>query len=80
MTADARVARQVGFALWRIRQRRGLRQYVLADLAGITKGMLSAYETGKQCPNLATLVKVLRALDCDAETFGKHLGPWGCVG
>jgi transcriptional regulator with XRE-family HTH domain len=79
MSADARVAHQIGAALWRIRQRRGLRQYVVAEQAGVTRSMLSRYERGHACPNLSTLVKVLRVLDCDAETFGKHVGPWGCV-
>jgi transcriptional regulator with XRE-family HTH domain len=79
MKSDERVARQIGFALRRIRERRDIRQYVVADLAGISKGMLSGYENGRHAPNLANLVRVLRALDCSAEEFGLHVGPWGSV-
>jgi transcriptional regulator with XRE-family HTH domain len=79
MSASTRVAHQIGAALRRLRERRGVAQYKVADLAGITKGMLSAYETGRQCPSLPTLVSVLQALDCSAEMFGKYIGPWGCV-
>jgi transcriptional regulator with XRE-family HTH domain len=70
-------ATQVGFALRHIRERRDMRQYVVADLAGISKGMLSAYENGRQAPHLDTLIKVLRALNCTVEEFGRHVGPWG---
>jgi transcriptional regulator with XRE-family HTH domain len=80
MKSDERVARQVGAALRRLREARGLRLSKLADLAGITRPMLSRYEHGHASPVLATLVKVLQALDCTAEDFGRHLGPWGCLG
>ena len=72
MTKDERVAQQIGFALRRIREERGTQQYMVADLAGITKGMLSSYETGKQTPQMTTLVKVLQALNCSAEDFGRR--------
>jgi hypothetical protein len=39
--------------------------------------MLCSYERGRLCPSLPTLVKVLTALDCSADEFGQHLGPWG---
>jgi transcriptional regulator with XRE-family HTH domain len=79
MSADARVAQQVGAALRRIRFERGTYQNRVADFAGITKAMLSAYERGRQCPSLSTLVRLLKALDCSAEEFGRYVGPWGCV-
>jgi transcriptional regulator with XRE-family HTH domain len=77
MKSDERVARQIGFAIRRIRERRDIRQYVVADLAGISKGMLSGWENGRHAPTLANLVLVLRVLNCTAEEFGRHLGPWG---
>jgi transcriptional regulator with XRE-family HTH domain len=79
MRSDPRIACQVGAALRRLREQRGVRQTMTADLAGVTRAMLSAYETGRQCPNLATLVTLLRALDCTAEDFGRLLGPWDCL-
>jgi transcriptional regulator with XRE-family HTH domain len=79
MSVDERTGHQIGAALRRLRERRGVQQYRVADLAGITKGMLSAYENGKRCPSLPTLVSLLQALDCSAEMFGRYVGPWGCV-
>jgi transcriptional regulator with XRE-family HTH domain len=55
----------LGRALRWIRDRQGKRQYQVADTAGITKAMLSAYETGKQKPSLETLEKILLALESD---------------
>lgn len=55
----------LGQALRWLRDRRGRKQYEVADAAGITKGMLSAYETGRQRPSLETLEKVLGTLACD---------------
>ena len=55
----------LGRALRWIRDRQGKRQYQVADAAGITKAMLSAYETGKQKPSLDTLEKILLALESD---------------
>lgn len=52
-------------ALRHLREDRRTRQYQIAEEAGITKAMLSAYETGKQKPSLETLDKLLAALGCD---------------
>ena len=80
MPPEDRVSYQVGAALRRLRLERRLRACSLAWRAGITPAMLSRYEHGQQHPSLPTLVKILRALDCSAEDFGKRLGPWGCLG
>ena len=53
----------LGRALRWLRDRQSKRQYQVADAAGITKAMLSAYETGKQKPSLDTLEKILAALE-----------------
>lgn len=55
----------LGHALRWLRDRRGKKQYQVAEAAGITKGMLSAYETGRQRPSLETLEKILSTLGCD---------------
>lgn len=55
----------LGHALRWLRDRHGRKQYQVADSAGITKGMLSAYETGRQKPSLDTLEKLLDTLGCD---------------
>jgi transcriptional regulator with XRE-family HTH domain len=63
----------LGRALRWLRDRQGKRQYQVADAAGITKAMLSAYETGKQKPSLETLEKILVALDCDLNDLHNSL-------
>src|SRR6188472_1233818 len=63
----------LGRALRWLRDRQGKRQYQVADAAGITKAMLSAYETGKQKPSLDTLEKILTALECDLNDLHKAL-------
>ena len=63
----------LGRALRWLRDRQGKRQYQVADAAGITKAMLSAYETGKQKPSLDTLEKILDALDCSLNDLHNSL-------
>ncbi|HEY7216499.1 MAG TPA: helix-turn-helix transcriptional regulator [Thermoanaerobaculia bacterium] len=62
-----------GRALRWLRDRQNKRQYQVAEAAGITKAMLSAYETGKQKPSLDTLEKILTALECDLSDLHKAL-------
>ena len=80
MTGADRVAQQVGQALRRVREGRRCRQYQLAAAAGITRPQLAAYEHGREQPSVSALVTLLTALDCTAEEYGKHLGPWGSIG
>ncbi|HYG63190.1 MAG TPA: helix-turn-helix transcriptional regulator [Thermoanaerobaculia bacterium] len=54
---------ELGHALRWLRDRQGKKQYQVAEAAGITKGMLSAYETGRQKPSLDTLEKILMTLE-----------------
>jgi transcriptional regulator with XRE-family HTH domain len=63
----------LGPALRWLRDRRGRKQYQVANAAGITKGMLSAYETGRQRPSLDTLDKVLETLGCDLNDLHNAL-------
>jgi transcriptional regulator with XRE-family HTH domain len=63
----------LGRALRWLRDRQAKRQYQVADAAGITKAMLSAYETGKQKPSLETLEKILAALDGDLNDLHNAL-------
>jgi HTH-type transcriptional regulator / antitoxin HipB len=63
----------LGRALRWLREKAGLRQYETATSAGITKAMLSAYETGKQSPSLESLEKVLDALDSDLIALDRAL-------
>jgi transcriptional regulator with XRE-family HTH domain len=63
----------LGQALRWMRERYGKKQYQVADDAGITKGMLSAYETGRQRPSIDTLEKVLSTLGCDLHDLHNAL-------
>lgn len=65
MTEPRRGLKGLGPALRRLRVHRDLKQYETAAAAGITKAMLSAYETGKRRPSLKTLGRLLEALDAD---------------
>ena len=57
--------RNIGKALKMLRVQRLKKQREIAEAAGITPAMLSAYETGKHRPSLDTAERVLGALDCD---------------
>ncbi len=63
----------IGEALRWLRKERDLKQAKVAESAGITSPMLSAYETGKQRPSLATIDKILKALEADAWDLTKAL-------
>lgn len=63
----------LGRSLRWLRERQAKRQYQVAEGAGITKAMLSAYETGKQKPSLDTLEKILDALLCDLNDLHNAL-------
>lgn len=63
-SSSSSVLTGLGPALRWLRERQGKKQYNVADSAGITKGMLSAYETGRQRPSIETLDKILATLGC----------------
>jgi transcriptional regulator with XRE-family HTH domain len=55
----------LGPALRVLRQRGGKKQVTLAGETGLTKAMVSSYETGRQLPSLGSLLTVLAGLGCD---------------
>jgi transcriptional regulator with XRE-family HTH domain len=55
----------LGTALRALRHQRQRKQVGLSAETGVTKGMLSSYETGRQLPSLKTLVAVLMGLEYD---------------
>lgn len=56
---------RLGPALRLLRRHRNLRQYEVAEAAGLTAAMVSAYERGGRRPSVGSLVRVLNALDAD---------------
>lgn len=70
-----------GPALRLLRSRRHLKQTEVSEKSGLTKAMLSAYETGKNTPSLASLMAYLRAVGTDfAELQGALEAVGGDVG
>ena len=59
----------IGPALRALRMEQGISQTVVAERAGITKAMLSSYETGKCSPVLSSLTAVLRVLRRDLRNL-----------
>ncbi len=60
-------------ALKLIRQGAGFRQTDVSERSGLTKAMLSSYETGKTLPNLGSLTAFLSAIDKDLSDFQEVL-------
>jgi HTH-type transcriptional regulator, repressor for puuD len=62
-----------------LRKRCGLSIRQLAALAGVTPGIISCIERGKNSPSIATLQKILSALGTDLAAFftGEKAGPEG---
>jgi transcriptional regulator with XRE-family HTH domain len=60
-------------ALKLLRQGTGLRQTEVSKRSGLTKAMLSSYETGKTLPNLASLTAFLLAMDKDLSDLQEVL-------
>jgi transcriptional regulator with XRE-family HTH domain len=58
-----------GVALRLLRSRRRLKQWEVAAKAGMTKAMLSSYETGKVTPTLQSLITIFEALETDFFGF-----------
>jgi|GEM_PF-447658 transcriptional regulator with XRE-family HTH domain len=56
---------EVGKALRFLRKRRGMTQKSVAGGAGISKNLLSNWETGATAPSLGSLEKVMGVLDVD---------------
>lgn len=63
----------LGKALSRIRELRGVSQSRVARLAGIGKSQLSKYENGKELPKLDSLEKVLLVLNVGHFEFFRVL-------
>ena len=62
-------AKAVGTRLKAVRTERGLTQEQLAQLVDLSPNYLSNIETGLKTPKLDTFVKIINALQCDANTL-----------
>ena len=66
-------AEYLGQALRLLRKQRKVTQTAVAESAGITKAMLSCYETGATFPSLPSLAAVLEELKCDFHSLQEAL-------
>lgn len=64
---------RLGEALRRLRASRNLKQRQVALGAEITPSMLSGYENGRKQPTIATLEKILTAMDCGLGDLARAL-------
>jgi transcriptional regulator with XRE-family HTH domain len=70
------IEQHLGKALKWLRSQRGWAQKELASAAGITRSMVSSYESGKQSPTLTTVDKIMTALEadlCDLHRAVEHV-------
>lgn len=61
---------QIGPALQRMRQERGMTQGELAQKAGVTPTIVSKYESGRHLPQTANLLAILNAMGADIAELG----------
>lgn len=66
---DKEVAAHFRAALKTAKERKGLRNYQLADAAGVVPTNISNYLNGKQMPSSSVLMKLARALDMEPEAL-----------
>jgi len=59
----------VGNRVVAIRQQKGLSQYKLYQLAGISQATLSDIESSKKVPTVTTLAKICKALEISLSDF-----------
>ena len=65
--------RHLGPALRLLRRHRRLVQRELAERAGVTVAMVSAYERGRRLPSVRTLLLLLAALGADFGSLHKAI-------
>lgn len=59
-------ARAFGAVLRQMRTQKGISQETLAHLAGMERAHIGRIERGENQPSLGIILKLTRALDCDA--------------
>lgn len=58
-----------GRSLRRLRQAKGLKQEDLAKMLGVSRQIISGYESGKKSPSFLNIIKLQSALRCSLEAF-----------
>lgn len=52
-----------------LREKKGMSQYKLAKVSGITSQAICQYESGKRLPDLPRMMQLCKGLGIDANTF-----------
>lgn len=66
---EAECKNEFGIRLNRIMRRKGITQFELSEMTGITQPAISNYMTGKTTPSFYNVDKIAKALDCSIEEF-----------
>lgn len=64
---------QIGQQIKERRRNKGITLQELADLASVSKGLISQIENNRVVPSLMVLVDIIRALDVDMNIFFKNI-------
>jgi len=62
-------AKLIGKRIQAVRKERGLTQEQLSQMVNLSTNYLSNVETGFKTPKLETLIDIINALQCDANTI-----------
>ena len=68
VTGESRkIERGEQMSLKEIRVSKGLTQQKLSDLSGVAREVIARTETGKTVPELQTIIRLAKALDCSID-------------
>lgn len=63
-------------ALKKYREKRGIKQFELADLLGVAKSTISMWETGERKPDIVTLKKLAELFQCTTDDLLEPIETW----
>lgn len=64
MTVTPTIGGLLGERVRELRKKRGLTQVEFSELCGVPQSRISAIENGSRVPNVETVLRLARALDC----------------
>ncbi|SFT36515.1 DNA-binding transcriptional regulator, XRE-family HTH domain [Algoriphagus locisalis] len=64
---------QISNKIKSIRKEKGMTLQDIADLAGVTKGLISQIENSRTIPSLLVLIQIVKALKVDLDSFFSEL-------
>lgn len=67
--SEKQILKQFGMNIRQLRQKKGYSQELFAHLAGFSRSYYTEIETGKRNPSLLNIVKIMQALEAEANTL-----------